>query len=449
MKIHELKNKLKKELNYTTQKRLNKKDKIEKKDPIIIGVTGSRGKSSVAYMLHYYLKKQGYDSILYSSIEIDSETSFAKKHFAVDNPIKSKKSLLSAVEQSIEQNVDFLILEVNERAINLGIIDDIEFDIRVLTNIIEKQNEFFYPNYVDIKKSFLLNAKSNEKLIYVVKDQFCKDLYDELQNDNQFVISTPFLMEKYNLEKNRVRCILNSDQPFDSIEGVKFNVICDNEINMFASNMMFPYSCFNIACVYGVLKALSLYDNKKFLDYISNLTIPGRDEKVKYNNRNVIISVNLVPQLEELIKYKKDNQVNNIIVVTGATGTGFKGWKKEFSEELINLDKVMSMKFAYNYINKYADKVIITSTDVGSSNLDELLNLQLNLLDNKIDKLVVKDRQTAIETAILNSKENDIIFISGRGNRSILCHTKNNISFSKDIDIVTKILKTLRKENLK
>ena len=89
---------------------LKEKLKREIKEPIIIGITGSRGKSSVAYMLHKFIKCLGYKSILYSSIEIDSDLSYAKKHFAVDNPIKDKKVLLSAVEQSIAQNADFLIL---------------------------------------------------------------------------------------------------------------------------------------------------------------------------------------------------------------------------------------------------------------------------------------------------------------------------------------------------
>lgn len=446
MKIKELKEKLEKELKNPTKIRFTKKQNVEKKDPIIIGITGSRGKSSVAYMLHYYLKSLGYQSILYSSIEIDSELSFTKKHFAVDNPLKSKKNLLCALEQSIEQNVDFLILEVNEKAISLGIIDDIDFDIRVLTNIIEKQNEYFYPNYVDIKKSFLLNAKKNEKLVYIIRDSFCSDLLKELDNNNQFIISTPYLIERYNLNKDKIKCILNSNKPLDSINGIEFNLLCDDEINIFSSKMMFPYSFFNIACVYGVLKMLNLYDHKKFSNFMTDLTIPGRDEKIVYKNKNIIISVNLVPQLEELAKYKSKNQINNIIVVTGATGLGFKGWKKEFSDELINLDKYMSMKFAYNYINKYADKVVITSTDVGSSNIDSLLDIQFNLLDDSIDKVICNNRETAIKNAIINATENDVIFISGRGNRSILCNSENNITFSKDIDIVNKILKILNKE---
>lgn len=444
MRINNLKEKLKREIKETLiHKELNtKKTKI--KEPIIIGITGSRGKSSVAYMLHKFIKCLGYKSILYSSIEIDSDLSYAKKHFAVDNPIKDKKVLLSAVEQSIAQNADFLILEINERAINLGIIDDVEFDIRVLTNIIEKQNEVFYENYVELKKSFLINSREDEKLVYIVKDNFCRQLIDELKNKNQTIISTPYLIERFNIDKNKVNYLISSNEQIGSIDGIKFNLKIDNENYEIRSNMLFTYSCFNITCVIAVLRLLNLYDHNKFLEFIKVFRIPGRDEKITFNNRNIIISLNLVPQLEELYKYKTMGQINNIIVVTGATGTGFKGWKNEFSTDLINKDKELAMKFAYNYLNKFADTVIVTKTDLGTTSIDNLFELQKSLLSNSKKQFFVKNRKKAIEIAILNSNENDAIFISGRGNREILCVSYDKISFSKDIDLLEQVLKEVK-----
>ena len=440
MRINKLKEKLKQEIKEKLFKKENKNKSEKVKEPIIIGITGSRGKSSVAYMLHSFLKNLGYKSILYSSIEIDSELSYVKKKFAVDNPIKSKAVLLNAVEQCMDQNADFLILEVNERAIKLGIIDDVEFDIRVLTNIIEKQNEVFYSDYVDIKKKFLLDSNDDEKLVYVVKDLFCKQLMNELKNKNQTIISTPYLVDRYDLDLNKINCLISSNNPIDSINGVKFDLRINKNNYLINSNLLFSYSCFNISCVIAILNLLNVYDNKKFNNFLDRIVIPGRDEKISFKNRTIIISVNLAPQLEELNKYKLQGQVNNIIVVTGATGVGFKGWKNEFSEELVNKDKELAMKFAYNYINRYADSIVVTMTDLGTTNIDELFELQNNLLSDSINKSFVKDRKEAIKKAILNSKENDIIFISGRGNREILCSSYEKISLSKDIDLLKQIL---------
>lgn len=440
MRIKKLRNKLYNEINEFQMIRNIKFVKKNEKEPIIIGVTGSRGKSSVAYILHYYLKSLGYSSVLYSSIEIDSELSYVKKHFAVDNPLKSKKTLLSAVDQCINQNADFLILEVNERAIKLGLINDIEFDVKVLTNIIEKQNEVFYEDYVELKKNFIKTANKNEKLVYVVKDEFCKDLVNELCNYNQTVISTPFLINRYKLNPNNINCVISSDKSIDSINGVEFLLNLNKKDYKIKTKIMFSYSCFNLACVIAVLDYLKLFNIDKFNKLIDSIVIPGRDEIIKYKNRKIIISVNLVPQLEEIYKYKSLGQINDLIVVTGATGLGFKGWKNEFSKQLIDKDKELAMKFAYDYINKYADKVVITITDVGNTNIEELFSKQNSLLKPDMKKEFFKDRYEAIKFALSNSNENDIIFISGRGNREILCNSIDKIILSKDIDLIHNII---------
>ena len=130
--------------------------------------------------------------------------------------------------------------------------------------------------------------------------------------------------------------------------------------------------------------------------------------------------------------------------MTGATGTGFKGWLSEFNDDQVLKDKELSINFAYKYINKYADEIYITLSDSGSSNKIDLLNYQEKLIDDKIKCYVEPNRKKAIELAIKNAKPNDIVFISGRGNREILCDSEERITLFKDIDIVKLVLRELK-----
>ena len=67
----------KKEYIKYLEDKLNIKENIKiNKDFTFIGITGSRGKSTVCFMIHEFLKEKGYKSILYSSIGIDSPKSF-------------------------------------------------------------------------------------------------------------------------------------------------------------------------------------------------------------------------------------------------------------------------------------------------------------------------------------------------------------------------------------
>ena len=131
----------------------NETDIIESKIKII-GITGSHGKSSVAFVIHEYLKKMGYKSVLYSSISIDSPASYRKPNEAVENPLRDEQMLLNAIEEAYAYNADYLVLEVNERAIKKGLTKDIPFDLRIITNINPTHNSFFYPDYVQVKKRF-------------------------------------------------------------------------------------------------------------------------------------------------------------------------------------------------------------------------------------------------------------------------------------------------------
>ena len=60
----------------------------------IIGITGSHGKSSVAYLLNEYMKLLHLNTVMYSSIMIDSKNSKYVTGKSVEVPIKDEKYLI-------------------------------------------------------------------------------------------------------------------------------------------------------------------------------------------------------------------------------------------------------------------------------------------------------------------------------------------------------------------
>lgn len=88
MKVKELRNKLESKLKVKRRvshvRKEFKRDENNTKDLKIIGITGSRGKSSTAYIVHEYLKQLGYKSVLYSSVKVDSPASFTNPNEAVE-----------------------------------------------------------------------------------------------------------------------------------------------------------------------------------------------------------------------------------------------------------------------------------------------------------------------------------------------------------------------------
>ncbi len=425
-------------VNKTTD--MNTKEKELK----IIGITGSKGKSTVCYLLHNALKLQGKKSVLYSSIEIDSKLSYNIKG-AVENPLKSKEMLLNAINEAIESNADYLILEVNERAINNKVIDDLDFDLKAVTNIMADHNNYLFKNYEEIKKSFLLeNNSNNTKILLAVTNPQTVDLYNRL--NNKIVFTTEYLKDYYNI--NQVDYLLKPNlNNLDTINGLDFDIYNNNIKRNLKSKLFMMHNALNIGLVYSILNELGEYNEEKFNELINNISIPGRTEKFEYNNIKIIVSIGIDPELEILKKYKTQGQCNNIIVVSGASGLGYKTWLEEFSSEEYIQEKIDGMRYAYNYIQEYADKVYITVSDSGATDKLELLKYQENLV-TKIPKYSYENRKYAIYKAISEANPGDVILISGRGNRKIMCDGYDSISLLLDKDVVEEIIVDMKKEKV-
>ena len=94
-------------------------------------------------------------------------------------------------------------------------------------------------------------------------------------------------------------------------------------------------------------------------------------------------------------------------------------------------------------LKKYADYAYLTENDNASQSVLEICRELKGYLEDVIPSTIIEDREEAIRKAILESNPYDVIFISGRGNRRILCTTKDRMKLVKDEDVVKKVLKDL------
>ena len=101
------------------------------KDLILIGVTGTNGKTSISTLLFDVFQKMGYLSALISTVEyrIGSEV-FPSTHTTPD--IITLNRILS---KAVEQGCQYAFMEVSSHGIHQGRIDGLNFRIAGFTNI--------------------------------------------------------------------------------------------------------------------------------------------------------------------------------------------------------------------------------------------------------------------------------------------------------------------------
>lgn len=417
----------------------------------IIGITGSNGKTTTALIVHEYLKSIGLKSVLFASCGIDLEISNYDKNSEVDIPIFNETSLINAIDGAIKERADYLILEINERTIEKGYIEGIPFSIRALTNIVPKYNTLSYTEeeYVNIKKSFFkVDDEDDCTCIYTLTE---KELLEDLirQNNKPYkVVSSEYVARVKGVEEAKIDYMLHQGtKEFDSLEGLNFNIKTKTKDVECHTNLIMPFNALNITLAYAILDSLGEMEDSKFNQLLEEIKIPGRDEVIRYNKRTIIISVTCTPHLEILKKYKESNKINNIILITGSFGNGFNSWLSEYKDENFKNYVNESMRWAYSYFIKNADKIYITTNDYASSNVSELLSSQENEIKGKIAYEVIENRKAAIKKAIEESKEGDVIFISGRGNRKVFCNNTKTVEMYLDKEIVNKEIREKKNAN--
>ena len=427
-------------------KKMPRTSRPDKEDLVIIGVTGSRGKTSTCVMIHEYLKMLGHKSVLYSSSTVDSPSSYIKKGEAFEVPVNSYSSLYSIINEVEEYDADYLVLEVNESTLEKGILKDVDFDVRVLTNLNPLHNleQYTKEEYVNLKKSFFKDIDKDCKCVIGLQD-YNKELFNELLslNTNQkYTFTNEYIANVYGVNKNNFTSLLYEVN--NNLEGMNLKFVLNNRKYEIDTKLLLTYNAMNIMCAITTLEALNVLDIEKFKKCINNIKIPGRAITYKVNDRLIVVDTHLGKTLECLKELKDKKLVDRIKVVVGSLGTNFKTWNEKFKSTRY-LESVKGVReYACKLLKEYADFVYLTENDNASEKVKDIcLELQ-GYLDNVIPSVIIEEREEAIKKAIMESNPYDVIFISGRGNRKILCTTKDKMKLVKDTDVVEQVLKELK-----
>ncbi len=460
MKLERLKSKLEDEflqMGYKKEKTIRKefeekkqiKAILSRKNKLnelkIIGITGSRGKSSVAYIVHQYLKLLGYKSILYSSAMIDSPASFICKDEACEVSFHSNEELLAIIEEAEAYEADYLVLEINESTLQKGLAKDIPFTIRALTNLNPKHNleQYEEEEYIALKKSFFENISDECKCVIGLQD-YSKELFENILSLNAYpkvTFSSKYIAKTNHIDQEKITCLLENLN--HTLNGLDIDIRIKNQIVHLHTTMMMNYNGMNIVCSLAILEALGILEPEKFNTCIQYIKIPGRTEMQYVNGRLIVVDVHLPMMLEGLNSLKNKGEIKKIKVVVGAIGYGYKTWDDKFNFGKHFETRHESRKYAMELLKQYADKVYLTENDNAAEDVMEICQELQGYLKQVVPSKIITDREEAISKAIKESDVGDVIFISGRGNRRILCDTETTMKLVKDSEVVEKVLEEL------
>lgn len=380
---------------------------------LVIGVTGTSGKSSTVYMLRQMLEKAGFKVGALSTIEfyIKGTSKLNDKKMTM----LGKMAIQKYLRQMVDEGCNVAIVETtSEGAVQYRHMF-INYDMIMLTNL--------YPEHIESHGSFENYKKAKLDIFDYVSRCKVKNIKinENLILDNKFgkvcFVNNESEYKQEFLSKNFTRKVL-----FGKGSELTPNNISVNETGLHFSiggqkldaKMFGEYNVLNISAAAAIAQTLNV-DWSKITDAISQFHgVPGRiefiPEATKYNFK-VIVDYAFEPvAMAELYKVVDLLKPNRVIHVFGSTGGG------RDKERRFTVGK---------YVGERADICIVTDEDPYDDNPMDIINDVAKAVEQtgkkeNIDLFKILDRKEGIKKALDLAQNGDLILITGKGSEQAM-----------------------------
>ena len=360
----------------------------------IIGITGTNGKTTTAYLVYQMLNKLGINCGYIGTIGYYLD----KKIYSLPNTSPDICEIYDMLVNAYDNGYKTVVMEVSSQGIDMGRLDSIKFNYAVFTNLTQ--------DHLDYHKTMENYALAKQKLFYNLKDNGVGIINSDDYNNAYFKIGK---FVEYGLNNNDYKI-----EEYNLDYKINFKLNINNNIYNVNSNLIGKYNMYNVLCAITILHQMNI-DINKILEVVKFISAPpGRTDIVNYKNNLIIIDYAHTPDAMENI-YNLVNEINkgNIYTVFGCTG------------DRDRTKRPIMMTLA----TKNSKHVILTSDDLHDEDFNQITNDTINGIE-KNNFEVIMDRGKAIEKGISLLKENDILLILGKGHEEFIIIKDRKIPFN-------------------
>lgn len=355
-------------------------------DLYVVGVTGTKGKTTTSYLIKHLLDHSGKPSGLIGTVETIVGQHRFFSTLTTHDVISNQKWLCDMVKQGCQGAV----LEVSSHGLDQGRVDEISFDMAIFTNL--------YPDHLDYHQTMEKYAAAKKKL-------FQKAAQAILNADSPWAASMG-QGTTFGLEKGEIR----ASQIVLGPQGTEFRV----EGTLFRSPLIGRFNVYNMLAAIALGKDLGVSFAELAEIFSEFPAVPGRMERMG----NVFVDfAHTKEALESVLQTLREIARGRVIVVFGAGG---------------NRDPHRRQGMA-QAAEKWADLSIITSDNPRTEDPEAIA--QQIASGFKQPPLIELDRKRAIHQAIDLARPEDLVLIAGKGHERVQIFAHQTLAFD-DVAIV-------------
>lgn len=374
----------------------------------VIGVTGTKGKSTVVYLTAKVLESDGSKVAAIGSLGYkigDKEWPNTVK-MTMPGRFRLQKFLYEAKKAGCK----YVVLEVTSEGIKQKRHIGIQFDCAVFTNLhrehIESHGSF--ENYYQAKQELFSRT---ENIHVINSDDSNYELF------SKFPAKHTIFYGVRNGDINAQNIKIETHGTSFEVYGTVFNIHLAGEFNI--SNCL-------AAMAIGAMYKIDLPSMEPILESVKY--IPGRMEFIQTEPFKVVVDYAHTPDsLEAVYKTLKPNKLtaNKLICVLGAAGGGRDKWKRpEFGR----------------IASKYCDEIILTNEDPYDEDPKKIMDEVFSGISPEANVQKIIDRREAIKKAIFSASSGDTVIITGKGSEISMAVAGNKKIQWSDKEVVLGIL---------
>lgn len=366
----------------------------------VIGVTGTNGKTTTAFMIHRMLQNAGYKTAIMTTVAwgIGDDINDQIQHYT-NVPVPQLMQRLKEIKTT---SVDYLVLEITSQALAQNRAWGVPFDIAVMTNVTHEHLDYHktFERYVNAKRLLFKRANRNRHGLRVgvinAEDPSAELFASDVQNPVTYGVG--------------MGDIKAQEVELDP-EYVKYRAEAGDETYDILCHIPGSFNVSNSLAAVGVGRALGLTKQQIEQGIDALKGVEGRMTNIdEGQDFSVIVDFAHTPDsFEKLFQDLRPVVKGKLIVLFGSAG------RRDEAKRAVQ----------GRLAGEYADEVILTEEDDrdidGMTILDEIARgCEEGGKTRDRDLFLVLDRTEAISFAIGLAKAGDTVLLLGKGHEKTI-----------------------------
>ena len=361
----------------------------------VVGITGTNGKTTTAFLVHGMLNDAGYKTGLMTTVAwgIGGDIRMQKEHMTnVPVPL-----LMKRLKQMKSEGVEWLVLETTSHALHQHRTWGVPYSIAVLTNISQDHLDYHgtMERYVAAKQRLFKLAQRNKQgpqmSIANADDQYGASFAATTQN------SILYGVKAGDVRATHVK--LDAD-------GIRYDAVAQGETYHIESRLPGRFNVYNSLAAVCVGRAIGLTKEQIEQGVAALSGVAGRMERVDVGQKfTVVVDYAHTPDaLENVLSSLRESTKGKVSIVFGATG-----------------DRDKSKRGLMGEVSaKLADRIYLTDDETYTEDPETIRKAVLGgiiVAGGKNKTEVIPDRLEAIKTAFAAARPGDAVLLAGIGHQ--------------------------------